>query len=173
MKRQIDMIRLRNSSSRLDIIQKITAELTSTLDFQEVLHQIVRTTAEAMSVKGVALRLLDEKSRQFNLAAAWGLSEEYLDKGPVIADVSMAEGMAGDIVHIPNVTSDARIQYPSQAAAEGIVSILSVPMVLRNKTVGVLRLYTGELRHFSDEESEFVRTLANLGALAIEYAKSF
>ncbi|MEE8206271.1 MAG: hypothetical protein V3T82_04930, partial [Nitrospinaceae bacterium] len=95
-------------------------------------------TAEVMNVKGVALRLLEEKSRQFNLAAAWGLSEEYLDKGPVIADASIAEGMVGEIVHIPNVTSDARIQYPSQAAAEGIVSILSVPMVLMNKTVGIL-----------------------------------
>ena len=166
------MIRLRSSPSQLDIIHKITAELTSTLDFQDVLHQIIRMTAEAMNVKGVALRLLEEKSRQFNLAAAWGLSEEYLDKGPVIADASIAEGMVGDIVHIPNVTSDARIQYPSQAAAEGIVSILSVPMVLMNKTVGILRLYTGELRHFSDEESKFVRTLTNLGVLAIGHAKS-
>ena len=62
------MIRLRSSPSQLDIIHKITAELTSTLDFQEVLHQIIRMTAEAMNVKGVALRLLEEKSRQFNLA---------------------------------------------------------------------------------------------------------
>ena len=78
-------------------IRKITGELTSTMEVSEVLDHLVRQTAEVMGVKGAALRLLDESSREFHLSVAWGLSEEYLFKGPIAADHSIAECFRGRI----------------------------------------------------------------------------
>ncbi|MEK6712282.1 MAG: GAF domain-containing protein, partial [Nitrospinota bacterium] len=77
------------------------------------------------------------------------------------------------IVHFRDVRTDPRVQYPQQAEAEGIASILSVPMVLQGKVIGVLRLYSGESRDYAEEELEFLRALADLGALALEHARLY
>ncbi|MFQ5895679.1 MAG: GAF domain-containing protein [Nitrospinota bacterium] len=167
------MFEPKNCKAYLGSIRNITEALTSTLDVGEVLRQIVRLTAEATGAKGCALRLLDERTRQLVLSAAWGLSENYLTKGPIDVDHSIAACMKGESVHIQDVKNDPRIQYPKHAEAEGIVSLLSVPMVLMNRVVGVLRLYASESRHYAEEELEFVRTLAGLGTLAIEHARLY
>ncbi|MEE9274591.1 MAG: GAF domain-containing protein [bacterium] len=163
----------RDCQACLEIIRKISSELTSTLKFDEVLRHIVKMTAEAMRVKGCALRLINESTRELSLAAAWGLSEDYLSKGPLHADQSLSACMKGEIVHIPDVMNDPRIEYPEDAKGEGIVTMLSIPMVSRNKVVGVLRLYTAEERRFPESEIDFVRTLADLGTLAIEHARLY
>ncbi len=154
-------------------IRNITEELTSTMDVHEMLDHLVRQAAEIMRVKGAALRLLDENSREFRLSGAWGLSEDYLFKSPITADSSITNCLKGKIVHIPDVQSDPQIQYPEDAEAEGIVSILSVPMILRKRVIGVLRLYTAEQRSFSEEEIQFVQMLADLGTLALEHARLY
>jgi signal transduction protein with GAF and PtsI domain len=127
------------SASRLEIIRNITGELTSTLDLDEVLRLIVRLTADAMGAKGAAVRLLREATQEFRLSASWGLSHAYLSKGPIVAESSIAACMKGEVVHIPDVKNDPRIQYPVHAGDEGIVSILSVPMMMMSRVVGVLR----------------------------------
>ncbi len=159
--------------SRLGIIRDITGELTSTLDVDEVLRLIVRLTAEAMQVKGGALRLLNKTTKEFHLSASWGLSQAYLSKGAVDADLSIAACLEGEAVHIPDVRNDPRVQYPKSAEAEGIRSILSVPMTEMSRVIGVLRLYTAEPREFTGEDIEFVHALADLGVLALEHARLF
>ncbi|MDA0999169.1 MAG: GAF domain-containing protein [bacterium] len=162
-----------NSHECLKVIRKISSELTSTLGFGEVLRYIARTTAETMEVKGCALRLVNKKTNELLLASSWGLSEEYLAKGPLHADHSLSACMEGETVHIPDVANDPRIEYPENARSAGIVSMLSVPMTSRNEIVGALRLYAATPRNFSEEEIEFVRTLADLGTLAIEHARLY
>ncbi|MBI3127698.1 MAG: GAF domain-containing protein [Candidatus Tectomicrobia bacterium] len=162
-----------SSKSYLEAIRKVTGELTSTLDVADVFKDVVRLTAEATKAKGSALRLLDERTRRLELSASWGLSAGYLAKGPIDGGSSLSACMNGDIVHIRDVRTDPRVQYPGEAAAEGIASMLSVPMVLRGRVIGVVRLYSAESRDYSEEEMEFLRALADLGALAIEHARLY
>ena len=157
----------------LEAIRKVTKELTATLDVAEVLQHIARLTAEATGVKGCAVRVLNEKTRRFELSTDWGLSQKYLSKGPIDADHSLAACMKGEIVHILDTANDPRIQYPEEAKAEGIVSMLSVPMMMSDRVVGVLRLYTSQPRSFSEEELMFVRTIADLGILALQHARLY
>ncbi len=157
----------------LEAIRKVTKELTATLDVAEVLQHIARLTAEATGVKGCAVRVLNEKTRRFELSTDWGLSQKYLTKGPIDADHSLAACMKGEIVHIPDAANDPRIQYPEEAKAEGIVSMLSVPMMMSDRVVGVLRLYTSKPRSFSEEELTFVQALAGLGTLALQHARLY
>jgi len=104
-------------------------------------------------------------------AAAYGLSDWYVRKGPVSADRSISEALDGKSVAILNATKDERIQYQEQAAKEGIASILSVPMILREEVIGVIRLYTAEPRRFSEDDVYFTRAVANLGAISLENAR--
>jgi GAF domain-containing protein len=56
---------------------------------------------------------------------------------------------------------------------EGISSILSVPLLVKNKVTGALRVYTSEPREFSEEETRFLYGFAEQVALAIENARSY
>lgn len=102
-----------------------------------------------------------------------GLSEKYIGKGSVDADLSIAEGMEGKTIFIHDATKDPRVQYKKEAAEEAIYSILSVPLSIKGHIVGVLRLYTSEARTFSHEEINFVEALAEIGAIAIENARMY
>jgi signal transduction histidine kinase len=76
-------------------------------------------------------------------------------------------------VALLDATVDPRFQYPEEARKEGIRSVLSVPMMLLDQAIGVLRVYTAEVRHFTAEETEFLMALASQGAAAIQNARAF
>ena len=82
--------------------------------------------------------------------AAHGLSDWYLRKGPVSADTSISKALEGRPVSIVDATEDDRIQYRKQAKQEGIASILSVPILLREEVVGMMRVCTAESREFTN-----------------------
>ncbi len=141
---------------------------------QDILQQLVRRTAQALGAKGASLRLIDEKTGRLELAAAFGLSDQYLNKGPLQTDQSVPEALQGKVVVIRNAFDDPRIQYRQELRAEGINTMLSVPVIARDdQVIGVLRLYTAEPRSFSDEELEFAAALAEMGGLAIANARAF
>jgi GAF domain-containing protein len=150
-----------------------TRDVTSSLALQQVLDRLVRRVAEAMHVKAASLRLLAPNGDSMTQRTSFGLSEAYLAKGPVNLGHSSLdrEALRGTPVWVADVRTDPRFQYPTEAAREGLVSALCVPLTAHGRHIGVLRVYTGELRQFSTEEVEFLSALADLGAIAIENAR--
>jgi signal transduction protein with GAF and PtsI domain len=71
-----------------DSFLEVVKAVNSTLDRQEVLGLLVSNVTQVMDLKASAIRLLDEKQRTLELVASHGLSEKYLNKGPVDADKS-------------------------------------------------------------------------------------
>jgi GAF domain-containing protein len=126
-----------------------------------------------MNTDAATIRLLDPSRKRLDLAAAYGLSERYLTKGPVDAERSVAEALTGKPAAIFDVPTDPRIVYKSEAKEEGICSMLVVPMVFRGVVIGVIRILTREHRAFQDDEIDFASALAEQAAIAIEYAKAF
>jgi GAF domain-containing protein len=128
-----------------------------------------------MQVKACGLRLLDPRKGQLKLAAVYGLSDDYLAKGPVDVDHSPVdiEALCGTPVIIQNIESDTRFQYKEAAKREGIVSVLCVPLEVRGEATGVMRVYTGEKVTFLEDDIQFLSVLASLAALAIENANLY
>jgi signal transduction protein with GAF and PtsI domain len=157
----------------LKAVQQVSMAINSTLDLQKVLTLLVKTATTALDIKAAAVRLLDEKRKKMELVASYGLSDRYINKGPVEADKSIAETMTGKPVSIYDVRTDPQAQYPEAAAEEGISSILSIPISLKTHIIGVLRIYTRTSREFSVEEISFVSTLAEQAALAMENARMY
>lgn len=154
-------------------LQQVFKAINSTLEVQKVLSLLVKTATTALDIKAAAVRLLDEKRKQMELVAHFGLSDRYVTKGPVETDKSIAEAMTGKAVIMYDVASDDRAQYPQAAAEEGIRSIISIPINLKGNVIGVLRLYTSERREFSEEEVMFMTSLAEQAALALENARMY
>ncbi len=149
--------------------------ISSSLELDQVLQSVVMSITEAMGVKACSLRLLDPGSGQLRLSAVYGLSSEYLAKGPVkvVNSPIDREALHGSPVTISDVRTDPRFQYPEAARQEGIVSVLCVPLEVRGEAIGVMRVYTGELTDFEEDDVQFLSVLASLAALAIENARLY
>jgi signal transduction protein with GAF and PtsI domain len=153
----------------------LAVNLSSSLEVKGILHAMTADLAKALvGVKGASIRLLDETKKTLELVAAFGLSKKYLQKGPVSAQKSIAQAMKnGKPVIILNAATDRRVQYRDMNQEEGIVTILAVPIKTKEKVIGVLRLYTKAVRHFTAEEIKLVTALAYLGGLAIQNASLY
>ncbi len=150
---------------------KITGAVSATKDPEDVVSLIVESVKTALQVKGCALFLTNRKTEELALAGAYGLSEEYLNKGPISSLRSIAESLTEGPVAIYDVADDPRIQYPEEAIKEGIVSIMSVPIVIHNSVIGALRVYTSEHWEFTLEDVNLIQAVAQIAGMAIEMCR--
>lgn len=152
----------------------LAVNLSSSLEVKDILRAMTTDLAQALGVKGVSIRLLNESRETLELVASSGLSKKYLQKGPVSAQKSIAQALKTQKpVIILNAATDRRVQYRAMNKEEGIVTILAVPIKTKEQVIGVLRLYSKVVRHFTPEDIKLVTTLAYLGGLAIQNASLY
>lgn len=154
---------------------RIAEALNSTLDLQEMLERVLEATVVQLGLKAGSVRLLDPKGRVLKLVAAYGLSDAYLAKGDVHVDRSPVDqrALAGETVVLFDVEQEPGFEYPEEAAQEGIRSVLVVPLAVKEKTFGVMRAYSARPRHFGPVAKSFLRSAADLIALAVENAQLY
>jgi len=160
-------------SQRCRTLFEVARTVSSTLSAPNAANLIAEHVAKALHIKGCSIRYLDRQRRTLALSGAYGLSAQYLAKGPIDADRSMAEAMAGHPVVVRDATTDPRVQYPDAAREEGVASMASIPMVLKGVVTGVLRVYTSAPYEFSAEDLDFLSALASISAAAIENAQLY
>ncbi|MBA3037179.1 MAG: GAF domain-containing protein [Desulfobacterium sp.] len=149
----------------------VTKAISHSKDPEEVALMTVESIKYALGAKGCALFLINRKTNELELATSYGLSKEYINKGPLSALRSIAQSIDEGPVAICDVMDDPRIQYPEEAQQEGIASILSTPIVVGGKIMGAMRVYTSEPWEFTLEDVNFVQALAQLAGMAISTAK--
>ena len=159
-------------SKYYESLYEVAAAVNSTRASEAVLNYIAENVTRTIGAKGCSLMLLTPDRKLLLHTAAYGLSEWYVRKGPVSADGSISEALEGKPVAVLDATEDMRVQYQEQAKKAGIMSILSVPMMFRQKIIGVVRVYTGEPRHFAMGDIYFIGAVANLGAIALENVRT-
>ncbi|HHE71661.1 MAG TPA: GAF domain-containing sensor histidine kinase [Chloroflexi bacterium] len=172
----IDLSRhLQSAYSRLEALYTAAQAISSTLELQEVLDRLTRSTTEAMRVKGCSIRLLEQTGTELCLASTYGLSETYLQKGCVLVERNplARRVLAGEVVNVPDVSQEPRLEYAAETIAEGIRSSLSAPLIGKKGPLGLIRVYCSQANRFTQEDIDFLRAIANQGSIAIENAKAF
>jgi GAF domain-containing protein len=156
-----------------DTLIKITKAISHSRDPEEVVLMTVDGIKDALGVKACAIFLINRKTDELEVAASQGLSDIYLNKGPLSSLHSITQNLKDGPIAIYDVTDDPRIQYPDEAKKEGIASILSVPIVMHGKHIGILRVYTSEPWEVTMEDVNFVQALAQLAGMAIEMSRLY
>lgn len=151
----------------LAVFDDIGSAFNSPIETEALLDLIARTVAERFGVAGCVVRLLSRDRRVLERVASHGLSQRFLDKGPVDAERSVAVALAGEVVAIVDCRTDPRIQYPEAHLEEGIASALTVPLSTRGQVIGVIRLYSRTPRHFTPLELEILQVVASFCASAV------
>lgn len=144
--------------------------LNSAASTEEMLERTARIIVEEMGLKACHFRLLSRDQKVLEHVASFGLSEKFLDKGPVDAERSVAEALQGRVVAVTDCAADPRIQFPMEHAEEGIASQLTIPLATRGQVIGVMRLSTSEPRTFRNQEIEFFKVVALFCSSAITHS---
>jgi signal transduction protein with GAF and PtsI domain len=158
---------------RLKSLNVIGKTITSQLKIQKVPHIICQSAADDMSAKGASIMLINRDTGQLEVAATYGLSEDFIHKGPLKIDKSISRCLKGQDTIIADADKDKRIQYPQAVKKEGIKSIICIPLKLRDKVIGTLRIYTAYRYKLNQEDLEFLHILADFGVAAIENARLY
>jgi len=159
----------KNSMLFLDL----ASDINSSLDVKKIFHNLTVDLSDALGMKGVIIRLLNKETGELQLVASHGLSEEFLDKGPLSAEKSVVQAMKGETVIIDDVENDERLQYRDEVIREGIVSMLVVPIKVKDDVIGIMRLCSAVKRDYPQDIIVLVNALAQTGGLAIQNASLY
>ena len=143
-----------------NVFRVIGDALNLRLDTNILLEMAARSFVDQFNLMGCHFRVLSRDQQTLDHVASHGLSQAFLDKGPVDAERSVAEALEGKVVAVTDCSNDARVQYPKAFAAEGIASMLTIPLETRGQVIGVMRLMTDEKREFAEDEIEFFKMTA-------------
>ncbi len=161
------------SPQALRAISKISQALTSDLYLEDILRLIVTVTAEVMNSKICSLMLLDPEKNELVVRATQSISPLYNTKPNIKVGIGIAGLVAKDNspIIVNDVRKDPRYLNREIAKQENLCSLLSVPLRVKDKVIGVFNLYTSKLHKFSDAEVKILTTVANQAAIAIEHAR--
>jgi len=162
---------MKNIITNYETMLMIAKSISHSKDPEEVALMTVDSIKTALDVKGCSLFLLNQKTDELALAASFGLSDDYIAKGPVSALRSIAKSLEDGPAMIYDVMTDPRIQYSKEAQKEGISSILSVPIVVGERLIGAMRVYTSKPWEFTLDDINFVDALAQIAGGAILMAR--
>ncbi len=164
---------LKQRIGELLVIEETARLLSSEIDLDTVLTNTVRTMAELMGVKACSLRLLDDAGQELTMKASYGLSRDYLKKGPILLTENANDRniLSGGIVRIRDMAADPNVHYPDAARREGLVSSLGVGLITGGRAIGTLHVYTAAPHDFTEEEARLFRAVASQAATAIEKSK--
>jgi len=156
-----------------ETLLKVTKAIPHSRDPEELVLMTVESIKTTLEVKGCTVFLVNRSTNKLEVAASIGLSDEYIDKGPVSALRSIAQSLQEGPIAIYDVTDDPRIQYPEEAQKEGIASILSVPIVARGEVIGALRVYTAEPWEIALDDVNFVQAMAAIVGIALDLTRQY
>jgi len=159
--------------AELTTLAKVSEAVTSPLYLDEILDLVVEMASKVMNTPVCSLQLIDEESGEVVMKSARSTHPAYRDRPPL----KVGEGIAGIVIRdkkpiaVVDVRSDPRYRFSELARETGLVSLLCVPLIVRERVIGVLNCYTDRPHQFTPEQIALFSTLANQTALAIENAR--
>lgn len=166
---------IRFKARMFESLVTVSQSINSALNLDDALRAITREACVLMKSRMSSLLLLDATGQWLDLRASFGAGREYIGK----PRLSVEESLVGVVIRrrkpmqVEDVRTSSRYQNLNVARREGLVSLLSVPLLFRSNAIGVLNVYTDRSYTFSNEEVRILAALAELSALAIEKARLY
>jgi len=159
--------------AELKAVYQVSSALSGIGDLESILQCALRLVIEVMDVKAGSIRLFNPATDELILRYSVNLSDKYFAKGAIFAHESELDtrSLAGEVVYVEDLALDERIRFPDLVQGEGLRSFLSTGLIFRGKPVGVMRLYTGQVRRFSEFDRNLFRAAAQQAATAIANAR--
>lgn len=155
----------------MDIYKVVTRAIAASDNLEDMATQLTQLLVGSLGIKGSTIFVLNPATEELEALASFGLSINYMNKGPILVKKSLDHQLRGEPIVIRDVTESDRLQYPKDAQKEGINSIVSLPISLHGKLIGVLRLYHYEQWDVSERDLDSLMIFTENIGLALMYTR--
>ncbi|MDB9822929.1 GAF and ANTAR domain-containing protein [Deltaproteobacteria bacterium] len=168
----MDNISTRDYEKYIKAMSDISSAITSDLYLEDILKLIVMVTAKVTGLEICSLWLVDDtvSPKILRLKATQAIDPEYVKN----RSLDRLEGVVGFVAThnqpliVKDVLKEPRFKEKEMAKRLGLVSMLSVPLRVKNdKVIGVLNCFTSEPHDFTNTEMNLITAVANQAAIAI------
>ncbi len=167
--------RLRQRNNELTTLQRISQNLTSRLEYTEVLSTIAEQAAAILSADKAAIFQYEEAAGDLTIVAAHKLSSRYRR-----LRLRVGEGIAGRVAaqRAPLIVEDALFDRRLRVSrklieSEGYRSMICVPLMFRGAVIGVISVYSMSAREFVEDELRIIASFADQAAIAMANARLY
>lgn len=155
----------------IDIFKVVTRAIAESDDLGIMVNYLTQFLTGALDIKGCTIFALNIETKELEVLASFGLSINYLNKGPILSVKSLGAVNRGEPVVISDVSETNRLQYPEEAKKEGIGAIVSIPVIFNELNIGALRLYHHEPWDVSEQDLDSLLLLGENIGLAMTYTR--
>lgn len=156
----------------LKTISKLSEAFATARNRGELLDLIFQSAMDTLKAKAACLYLVEAGRDVLLPVAQKGLSDTYFhSRKSMLARKILSIVQKEGYFFSRDASSDSRLAYPEEKKAEGIASILAVPVRVKGRIIGVFCLFTGRPRDFSADERQFLSWLAQQGGGVMEHAR--
>jgi GAF domain-containing protein len=155
----------------IELLARVAEHLNSSLDIKVVLHLMTSEITDAFELLGVSIRLLDSDSNKLKLVASYGLSENYLNKGEV--STRRMRAVLQNRIELVEDIQESDLDYQQERQAEGIISMLHLPITVKDTPIGVMGLYSDRKRMVTNYDVQLMNSIARQCGLAIQNASLY
>lgn len=158
----------RKALNQLRRLQDVTETALANLSLKQLFENLLSKICEAAECDMSIALLLDEKTNELYVGAAFGAGIVSLHPLRVRLGESLAGRVAAErrFIMVRNATRDLSIR--PELRALGFQTILGIPLLARDRLIGVLELGSTSDREFSMDEIEFIQLVGQQVANAIE-----
>src|SRR5947209_7681287 len=158
------------AQSRIDpLLLEVADVVNTTLDLDTTLRRVAELVRKVIDYEIFGILLLNEKTQELYFRFSLGHSAELAER----IRIKVGEGVTGvaaqraEAVLVGDVTSDSR--YIS--AVPNVRSELAVPLIVKNKVIGVIDIESPQVNHFTEENKRLLTLIASRMAVGIENAR--
>lgn len=155
----------------IDIFKLWTHVITRSNGLDEITNQLAQLIVSALGIKGSTIFVLNQKTEELEALTSFGLSINYVNKGPVMSYESIGWSSKKEPVVINDVSKTDLLQYPEDAKKEGISAIINIPIKFRGNIIGALRLYHHDSWEISDRDVDSLNKLAEIFGIALMHTR--
>ena len=164
-------VRFRERSDLLDFLLEVSTVTAETLDLEELLSSVGEIVRRVIPYDLFAIFLFSERRKDLRIRHAVGHREEVVRN----LSIALGEGIVGaaaarrEPILVPDVLTDDRYLRTSDV----VRTELSVPMIARNRLVGVIDIQSARREAFGDYDRAMLRLIGTRIAAAIDNAQLY
>jgi transcriptional regulator with GAF, ATPase, and Fis domain len=155
----------------IEIFKAVTRAIVHSDSLEVMAAHLTQLLVGTLEIKGSSIFALNPENGELEVLASFGLSIDYMNKGPVLAKKSIHATTKGAPTIIRDVDKTDQLQYPQEAKDEGVGAIISLPIKFYGRVIGELRLYHREPWDISEKDVDSLQLLAENIGLAMMYTR--
>ncbi len=155
----------------IDLFKTVFKAMAQSDNLEIMANHLTQLLVAALDIKGCTIFAVNPETEELEVLASFGLSMNYVHKGPVMKDKSIGATMVGEPIVVRDINKSDRLQYPDDARKEGIGAIVSIPIKFYDTAIGALRLYHHDVWDISKKDIDSLSVLSRNIGLAMSYTR--